>query len=159
MVKSADQLPYGKDNWRIEKYGGNDRISVFPTKYYDSERGVGLYFGIEKIDWKHLYAQKEQEGPWAYLYYDAPQRRSEKVKDWGEEMKNLVKKGKENISAHGYFERAEPDDEQYLVVRYLLNDLNYKKLKTDADRVVNELVSIFLGFINDNAYLLKELPN
>lgn len=158
IKNSADQLPYGKDNWQIDKYDDNTGVFVIPKNYYDSENEVGLYFGIENIDRKHLYAQKEQEGPWAYLYYDAPERRSAKFKNWEEEIKNLVKKEKENIRAHGYFEGAEPDDEQYLVVRYLLNDLNIKKLKTDADKVINELVPIFLKFINDNAYLLKEFP-
>ena len=157
--RRIDELPNKIGNWHIEATKENDEINIFPgEKYYDREKEIGMYFGIENIGWDNIVAEYEEDGLFVYLYYYPPDRKRDKWKEWEATLLTNITKKRPQMLRNKYNPDPNSDDNQYIVSSWLYEYINIETLNTDINSSINLTIEAVFKFINHNMNVLIPLP-
>ena len=125
--------------------------------YYKGKDEVGYFFYIGNFTLEELAIEDENESCLVYLCCDFSRKKKQEWKDWNDAVRAKIKKNKSKLAKSGYILYLDDEDEN-LVAKELLNDLNIKALAEDPEKSIEKTADSVIKFINDMSEYLVALP-
>jgi len=144
--------------WQVDERDDNrvyfDQLSN--ETYYKDKDGVGYYFYIGDFTLEELTTEIEGEGCKVYLCCDFSKKRKREWKDWNNAVRAKIKNSTSAITKLGY--KVFPNEDEDLVSKGLLNDLNINELAEDPETSIEKTAGSVIKFKNDMLKYLVALP-
>ena len=159
LKRQKHKLPEEHSRWIFDEYIDDGGFNIFPSNhYYDAEKEIGVYYGVEGIDWDSLIADYEENGAYIYMFYAMPKTKTKRYKEWQNSIIKNTKKHREKIISNNHIPEPEDDDQYFLVKTWIHEYLNIYTLNDDPSIAIKNVVSQIIEFTNKNIMLLSELP-
>ena len=125
--------------------------------YYKDKDEVGYFFYIGNFTLEEFAMEDENDSCLVYLCCDFSRKKKQEWKDWNDAVRAKIKKNKSKLAKSGYILYPDDQDED-LVARELLNDLNIKALAEDPEKSIEKTADNVIEFVNDMSKYLVALP-
>ena len=159
LKKQKHKLPEEHSRWIFDGYIEDGGFNIFPNnKYFDTEKEIGVHYGVESIDWESLTADYEENGAYIYMFYVMPKTKTKKYKEWQNSIIKNTKKHQKTIISNNHIPEPEDDDQFFLVKAWIHEYLNIHTLNENPTATIKNVVSQIIEFTNKNIILLSELP-
>ena len=146
--------------WQVEesddKSGHYDQLSN--ETYYKDKDEVGYYFYIGNFTLEEFAIDDEDDGCQVYLCCNFSKKKKQEWKDWNNAVTAKIKNSTSAITKLGYKVFPDNDEDEDLVAKGLLNDLNIKVLAEDPEESIKKTADSVIKFINDMLKYLVALP-
>ncbi len=160
LGRRINEMPFhGEIEWEYEE--NEDEVTLTPKQYYDGKHEMGLFYGIEYFNWDSLTAENREDGLWAYLYYNLPDKTpknmKQKIQKWEDRLRAVTEKRKSELLER-YHVFPDEDDKNYLVKYYLNNTLNAESLGVDPKEAIKEAVGCLIQLVEDTKEMIIPHP-
>ena len=159
LKKKKNKLPEEYGRWIFDECINEGEFCIYPnSQYFDTNKEIGIYYGIESISWESLTADYEEDGAYIYMFYEMPKTKTKKFKEWQNLIIKNSKKHRSEIISNNYIPEPDDDDQHYLVKSWVHEHLNISTINADPTLAIENVVHEIIEFINHNIVLLNKLP-
>lgn len=159
LKRQRHKFPEEYGRWTIDEYIEEGGFSIFPNSdFYDSDKELGMHFGVESISWESLTADYEENGAYIYLFYVMPSKKTKKFKDWQNAIIENTQKHRTKIISKNYIPEPDDSDHHFLVNTWLHEHLNIININNDPFLAIRNVAREVIEFMNFNITIMNKLP-
>jgi len=160
LGRRIKELPFYEGNqWEIEEDGTD--IPITPTLFFNDDKDIGIFYGIEGLTWDSFIAKDREDGPWIYLFYKVPQKSpknmKQKITAWEENLLNITEKNKPEL-LEKYHVFPHDDDEHYLVAYFLNDILNVNTIGEDLEDTIKNIIDLLIELMESTKDFMVTTP-